>query len=103
MIDAQSAILRALRSRVPPPIALSLRSAKATAWASATFTGARHCLQVRLDGEGADRFAAGLGADLEAAEFDFPGHLVADVAVGDVVPGEVGVDLAIEVLTVEAN
>lgn len=49
-----------------------------TAWASATFAGARHCLEASAaSGEPLARWLAGL----DGAALDVPGHLVADLHV----------------------
>ncbi|MBS0503938.1 MAG: hypothetical protein JSS55_09100 [Proteobacteria bacterium] len=83
--DPQRALLRALAIRYP---GLCVDDAKTEAWASATFTGARHVL-------------ACAGADvsgIEEAEFSLPGHLVADIAAR-----QENSRLIIEALTIEID
>lgn len=68
-----------------------------TSWASATFTGARHCFTLSLEHpHDADMFDG-----VAEREFDFPGHIVADIAV---TAREAGPDfntITIEAWTVE--
>ncbi len=81
--DPHRALLRALTARYPGLLVLDSRTEP---WASVTFTGARHVLTCT-------------GPDLtgiEDAEFDLPGHVVADVAV----TRSTGL-MAVEVLTIE--
>ncbi len=49
-------------------------------WASITFKGVRHRLQVVLEGAGAVGAAADFLAFLPEREFTIPGHIVADIA-----------------------
>ena len=94
--DAQSLLLQALRTGSSAP--LSLRVAHSEAWASATFTGARHRLEYHAAPTmEADAFAAAIGQ----REFTLPGHLVADIAVAARTACDAGVALTIEALTVE--
>lgn len=51
-----------------------------TAWASVTFTGARHRLRLTLEGEGAVGAAADFLATIHDLELAVPGHIVADLA-----------------------
>lgn len=71
-------------------------------WASVTFTGARHELALRLDGESAAEAADRLCENLEAAEFHLRGHILADIALmaREATP-DGGVRLRLEALTVE--
>lgn len=72
-------------------------------WASVTFSGARHRLVLRLEGEGAaaeaDRFLDGLAE----REFALEGHILADIAlVADERDGQ-AVRLTLEALTIETD
>ena len=99
--DATTALLRAVRAAFPVGAGFVLEEVRSRAWASVTFTGARHRLVFRLEGDGAEaaaeRFAAGLGA----AEFALHGHILADISLTaeDRRPGSVRIEL--EALTVE--
>lgn len=95
MRDAQTLLLRALRTSADmPPVSV----AHSEAWASATFAGARHRLELApVAATSADRFASGL----QEAEYRLPGHLVADIAVAARTVTRDGVALTIEALTVE--
>ena len=83
--DPHRALIRALARMYPE---LEILSGTCDAWASATFTGARHILAC------ADRNVSGI----EDAEFSLPGHLVADVETRR----EAG-QLIIEALTIEID
>lgn len=67
-------------------------------WASATFTGARQT--VTLVGDGSPAFEAWL-AGLPEAELPLRGHLVADLAIVARRRLTIGVEIAMEILTVE--
>jgi hypothetical protein len=72
-------------------------------WASITFSGERHLLDLRLTGEDAVRAADRFLDGLSEREFDLRGHIVADIAlVRDVRDGD-DVRLTLEALTVEAS
>ena len=95
---------------------LTIAGVASERWASATFAGQRHRVDIRLRGaadevEAARAADVGVGAraaiaeSLPAAEFDVRGHLVADVALvaANTAVGE-GItvcDLGFEMLTVE--
>jgi hypothetical protein len=73
--------------------------ARATPWASITFTGARHVFKIRCsDGQKTRDFLSVLNEE----EFDVPGYLVADIdaSLTDV-EGETAIQ--IEILTVETG
>jgi hypothetical protein len=90
-----------------PPLLL-IESIGSEPWASATFVGQTHWIDVRLEGH-ADAVSATcrrLGAELGEAEFDVLGHIVADVAVeaAPLVTAESGstqCNLRLEILTIE--
>jgi hypothetical protein len=72
-------------------------------WASITFSGERHRLDLRLSGTDAGKAADAFLDGLSEREFDLRGHVLADVAlVGDVRDGD-SVCLTLEALTVEAS
>lgn len=72
-------------------------------WASVTFTGGRHELICRIAGAdclaSASRFCAGIGE----AEFELPGHIVADIAVTSLLADDRDAWITLEALTVEAH
>lgn len=76
-----------------------LRASGARPWASITFSGARHWLSLFVPGPA----AAEMAQRLEAAEFDLPGLLVADLAITGTQRVTGGALLSVEVLTVEAG
>ena len=72
-------------------------------WASITFSGERHRLNLRLEGAEAGRAADAFLDGLCEREFDLRGHILADIAlVEDARDGD-GVRLTLEALTVEAS
>ncbi len=72
-------------------------------WASITFTGARHLLCLRVDGDGAEAAADAFLTDLDEREFDLCGHILADIALVSQESAEDGaIRLRLEALTVEA-
>ena len=79
--DASTELLRAVRKRAGTGANLIIEDIRSRPWASATFSGARHQLAFRLDGEEAEDVADRFLADIEAAEFPLRGHVMADVAV----------------------
>jgi hypothetical protein len=78
--DATTALLRAIRGAFASFAGFSLEEVRSRSWASVTFSGARHELAFRLDGEGAEAAAAAFLAGLTVAEFDLRGHVLADIA-----------------------
>lgn len=99
--DATSALLRAVRLNLHSFGGFVLEEIVSRSWASVTFSGARHELAFRLEGDGAEQAAARFLADLEAAEFELRGHVLADIALlsEERRPGQVRIRL--EALTVE--
>jgi hypothetical protein len=66
-------------------------------WASVTFTGTRHKVTLSVDSAAAARFRDGI----EEAEFNLPGHILADIAVVSQAREGDEVRIALEALTVE--
>lgn len=97
--DADARLRRALAGSAHRACAnVTILSSDAVRWASATFTGARH--QVELAAQASDVVERWLG-DLPEAELAMAGHLVADLKI--VAMRQAGTDLTVtlEVLTVE--
>lgn len=104
--DATTALLRGLRACFGEDEALHFEEIRSRTWASATFTGARHEITMRLAGPDAPASAARFVATLGEREFDLRGHVVADIASVSSAPapgaeGETAMRLTIEALTVE--
>ena len=78
--DATTAFLRAVRASFSDLAAFVLEEIRSRAWASVTFSGARHELAFRLEGEGAEELAGRFLSSLSTAEFDLRGHILADIA-----------------------
>jgi hypothetical protein len=78
--DATTALLRAVQAPLEAAGQFVLEDVRSRAWASVTFSGARHELAFRLEGEAAEAAAARFVAGLEAAEFPLRGHILADIA-----------------------
>jgi len=77
--DATGAVVRALSSSFAN-LGVTLEEIRSRSWASATFTGARHELTLRIAGDGARGAADAFLANLHAAEFKLRGHILADIA-----------------------
>ncbi len=104
MIDATSALLRAIAGRFDG-LAFVVEEIQSRSWASATFSGARHELTFRLEGDGAGRASEAFLADMEAAEFNLRGHVLADIALLFEERPDEGhfVRISLEALTVEED
>ena len=109
--DAAAGLAAKLDKRPPSPAQaplLLIESIGSAPWASATFVGQTHWVEVRLEGH-ADAVAATcarLTTQLGEAEFDVAGHIVADIAVEAGLPitdasGTAVCNLRLEILTVE--
>lgn len=105
--DAGEALAAALRARIVNFMnfggGVETRLLAQTEWASVTFSGARHHVQIDFAGDGAVGAAADLLADLPELEFEIPRHIVADVALLAEARGDDGTraSLDLEVLTIE--
>jgi hypothetical protein len=73
-----------------------------TPWASVTFTGARHDIELVVEGDNALDSARFFVDSSPAADYAIEGHLVADVAVTSYLIMGDDVRLSLEILTVEA-
>jgi hypothetical protein len=98
--DATTALLRAIVNFMN--FEVSFEEIRSRSWASVTFTGARHEIALRLEGDGADEAADRFCSHLDLAEFDLRGHILADIAlVTREAAEDGGVRIEIEALTVE--
>lgn len=97
--DATSALLRALAAFAGCD--LRYEDIVSRSWASVTFAGVRYEITLVLTGDGADEAADRFCAELENAEFDLRGHILASAAVIAREPDPDGVRIRIEALTVE--
>ncbi|OYW86209.1 MAG: hypothetical protein B7Z20_07750 [Sphingobium sp. 32-64-5] len=70
-------------------------------WASATFTGARHIVVMKLHGADHADQARRLAEYLPDAEFSITGHIVADACVDRRADGESDTTFHLAVLTIE--
>lgn len=104
--QAASGLLRALIARAGVPRnRILLTDVQSVDWQSLTFTGERHQIQLRVAGADAREIVDRMCAGLADAEFDIPGHIVADIALVGAparqFDGSFG--LTIEALTVGAD
>ena len=102
MSRAASGLVRALVARRPIEwdriLLIEIRSVD---WQSLTFTGERHAASFRIRGPGAREIAGAFVAGLDEAEFESPGHFVADIGNTLIVAEENGsVLVTIEALTI---
>ena len=99
-MNAETALRRALmRLFAEARVTANIGNIRSIPWASATFSGTRHELQLHLsDLSGCDPID-GIGE----REFDLPGHILIDIAATEI--GRDGEDrlVAVEALTVESD
>ena len=104
MSAAAAALLRSLLARAGVDRGrILLTEFRSTDWQSLTFVGERHRIRLRIPDPGAAGIAASLVTGIEEAEFQVPGHFVADIALaGEPEQQPDGsILVAIEALTVE--
>ena len=99
--DPTTAFLRAVRANFFGLAAFVLEEIRSRAWASVTFSGARHELAFRLEGEGAEDVAGRFLSGLSTAEFDLRGHILADIALVSEERSPGCARIRLEALTVE--
>lgn len=99
--DATTALLRAIREKFRGGGELVFEDIRSRAWASVTFSGARHELTMLVTGAEATGAAARFAGTLDEAEFRLRGHILADIALVSSEAMAEGVRLRIEALTVE--
>lgn len=100
--DPATPLIRALLLRAQGKA--ELIEARSTAWASITFSGQRHAIELKWAGETALDDAAAFAAGLDAHEFNLRGHIVADILVAEQAQRREGtpqVQMLIEALTLE--
>jgi hypothetical protein len=101
---AASALLRGIFARAAvPKNRILLTEVRSIDWQSLTFIGERHEIELRIPGPGSNAIAERMCAGLSDAEFDVPGHTVADIAVRErrPCPSDGSTLLTIEALTIE--
>jgi hypothetical protein len=103
MTDAATALLRAIRGLIGDAGRFVLEELHSRAWASVTFSGARHELAFRLEGAGAGEAAGRFLSGLVAAELPLAGHIVADIALVSEDRRPDRTTIRLEALTVEDN
>ena len=82
MSKAASAMLRALLARAGEDAdRILLTDVRSTDWQSLTFVGERHRFRFSIPGPAAVDILDRLDGGLAEAEFEIPGHVVADVAI----------------------
>lgn len=98
---AQAAILRAVAAIAAPLGArLVIKELRARDWASLTLTGARHELDVRLDGPGAAAAMAVLVERLPGESISIAGQIVAEAVVEPGTADDDGVAMTICALVI---
>jgi len=103
MSSAASALLRALVARAQVSRdRILLTDAQSIDWRSLTFTGERHLIDLRVPGRDARSIVERMCSNLEDAEFNIPGVIVADIGlVGTPAAAADGsVAITVEALTV---
>lgn len=79
MSDPVKAIARRLHHCCRPFAELVLDHGESEDWRSLLFDGGRHCLDLRLRGDGLEQALDALPAWIAAADFTIAGHLIADI------------------------
>ncbi len=81
MSPAAAGLLRALLARAGAQRdRFLLTEFRSVDWQSLTFVGERHQFQLRITGPDPSDILTRTLSDLDEAEFEIPGHLVADIA-----------------------
>jgi hypothetical protein len=104
--DAGTALLRALGASFAAfKGQFRVDELSSRAWASVTFSGARHKVAFTLEGEDASAAAEAFLARIGEAQFELRGHILADVALiaEERAPEGDRASIRIEALTVEDN
>ena len=99
--DPLDALVKAVIAQLSPAC-VSVVKRRSTPWASVTFTGARHDLDLVVEGFQAIDTARYFVDSAPSADYAIEGHLVADVAVTSYLIMGADVRLSLEILTVEA-
>ncbi|MEQ1548291.1 MAG: hypothetical protein ABL918_06520 [Chakrabartia sp.] len=81
---------------------VEIRSSSSRAWASVTFSGARHIFTLTLTGSEATKRAQEFAGSITWEEFEVARHLVADIIVTHADYGADFATLTVEALTVKA-
>ena len=81
-------------------VAFTIEQADSADWASATFAGATHRLDLVLHGENAERRADQVASTIADTEYELRGHIVADITLAARERCEDGIRLTIEALTI---
>ena len=97
-------LARALCATIATMCGVAVEARTSRGWASATFSGQRHALRLRLDGPAATAAADRLLGGLDEREFALDGHILADIApvLDERAADGRRVRLELEALTVEA-
>lgn len=99
-MKAQTALRRALLAAFADAhVTANIGNIRSRDWASATFSGTRHELQLRLS----DSSGCALLAELGEREFDLSGHILVDIAAEDVRRDGENILATIQALTVVAD
>jgi hypothetical protein len=96
-MDATTSLIQALRRTIPAPLAF--REVRSRAWATTTFSGARHELTFRTTEGAASNFVA----SLDATALRLRGHLLADIALVSDERSDGAALLRLQALTVEGE
>lgn len=104
--DAGDELIRVIRGNFANfGCGLTIEALERRNWASVTFSGERHRLELRLQGEDAGAAADAFLPGLAEREFDLRGHILADIAVISEERDEEGgwARLSLEALTLESS
>ena len=101
---AASAVLRELIAKTGVPRnRILLMNVRSIDWQSLTFVGERHELHLRIRPPRSEEIAKRIRENLKEAEFDIPGHFLADIATreGPSAASDGATMLIVEALTIQ--
>jgi hypothetical protein len=103
MSDPVKAIVRRLRRRCADWAEIELDHGTTEAWNSLLFDGGRHRIDLRLRGAAVATALDALPAELDAADFTIPGHLIAELRLVHQEHGDGEATVQLEALTIAAD
>ena len=97
--QATKGLMRAIARDLAGPVLFG--EVASTPWASGTFSGSRHRIEMRINGLTANETARCFADGLEERDFPLSGHILADINLVEIELGVDQVRIVIEALTVE--
>ena len=98
-MNVQRALIAQIASRFAPA-KVAVLAANSRRWSSTTFNGERHELSLLIEGDAAPERVGVFQREIDCADFNIQGNLVADIMVHPIDPGGPVARLTVEALTV---